>query len=312
MKRRHLYAAGAVALLGAGLVTLASPAAALGGEQGKLLIRSTGSVFTLSDNRVSRVVKPGKPATYTLGVLNTGPNAAQYRLSVTNAARSCPGPCNAPTIGVKAGSVDYSALNAAGGFFTNPVAAGATASFTVTFTPAADAGPGSVFFGSALLQDTAGSGLSAQQVQTSIAATTGSGPSDEFVTTSGESSSLQSAGFYPAYNGASLTPGKSTVFKVKLQNDSLTSTAIQFHLIDVFGCAGPFPATVKAGSADVTSLALAGTYVTAPLAPKKSQTLSVTIKYLSAGCTSGFWDAVASADGGTHQSGAVLLANPAA
>lgn len=310
----------AAGLLIVGTLALAAPATASGGgETGYLLIHGVGSAFTIGNGSVNSIaVNAGGVATFTFEVKNTGTATAQFNLSINDIGLSCNPGCTVPTQTVTTGSLVVTTLTRGdNGYFTPPIAAGKTATFTLKSTVAAGTPAGDVFVQQIRLRDTAYNDLD-EAVATDVVTTTakGTGAGDEYVTGSG---SQKAVGDPQLFGGFVTDPtvklGASATYTVKLENDSTETLPIQYQLNDPWGCSPSFPATVKAGTTDVTAAALAGTYMTPSLAPGKSVSLTVSVKYASlvSPCPkipgSDWWQSKATANGVTQM--VTLITNTA-
>jgi hypothetical protein len=260
-------------------VAFGGPAEAAGGEHGVMRIHGAGSVFAGSGAEISVVTSQGGTASYTFEVLNTGADTAQYNLRVAD--YGCGGTCGATTA-VTAGNLIVTKLTAGpNGYFTAPIDAGKLATYTFKVTVPKAGLPNSFYQVGLLLYDTSGLLLDGEDTITQIKATTGTRADDEFI--NGASQLPVSAIGYGIAQVSSpvVAVGGKTTFTVKLANDSAAPAAITWQILERQGCAEYFALNVKAGSLDVTSLVLSGSYVTPVLAPKASKTLSLTITYLA-------------------------------
>jgi hypothetical protein len=249
---------------------------------------------TCPENRVRL-----RTASYAFEVLNTGDDSAQYNLRVVD--YGCGGTCGATTA-VTAGKLVVTKLVAgANGYFTAPIAAGQVAKYTFKVTVPKNGLPDSYYQFGLQLFDTAGVSLDGEDTITEIKATTGTLADDEFI--NGASQLPISTEGYGIRNVSSpvIAVGGKTTFTVRLANDSAAPSAIHWGIVEEETCGQYFPFAVKAGSLDVTSSVMNGTYTTPLLAPKASKVLSLTITNVADAhnCVFGsfdYWDAYT--DGG--------------
>jgi hypothetical protein len=280
-----------VLLVGFGVVAWGSPAGAFGGEHGVLRIHGPGSVYAGSNAVVTLVTSPGGTVSFPFEVKNTGADTAQYNFRVSDIG--CGGPCAATHI-VTAGSLVVTKLSdGPNGYFTAPIGAGKLAMYTLKVTMPKTAAPNAYDVLVVNMYDTAGNFLDSEAVVALVKATTGTRADDEFV----NGASQPTVSGYPRSGNTIVTSptvavgGKAT-FTVKLANDSAAPSVIHWHLSEFNGCPAYFSVTVKAGTLDVTTRALNGTYATPTLAPKASKILTVTIinTAFALGCLGGAWD----------------------
>ncbi len=278
-RRRPLVLLVAVALAASSLA-LAGAASAYGGESGYLLIHGPGTAFAGPGSYNNVTTTAGGTATYTFEIKNTGSDTAQYDLRLsTGYADNC-GSCANAKIVLTPGTADsVAAAQGQTGWFTPPIAAGKTLSFTMKVTPPAGSPPGTVFEVDPFLDDSSGiNQISFAFAQVTVTASTGTAADDQFVTGAGSQKPVaQRGGAFTMVNDPSAKPNATSVFTVKLQNDSAVAGRITYQLYDYSGCGAAFPATVKVGTTDITAAAVAGTYQTPVLAKGKFTTLTVTV-----------------------------------
>lgn len=282
-------AASVVLLVGAGLVVASSPAAAAGGEHGVLRIKGPGSLYAGSLAGIAVVTTPGGTATFTFQVKNTGTATSQYNIRVIDAGCG-PAPCTAATK-VSSGSLVVTTLTVGpNGYFTAPINAGASATYSFGVTVPKTAVPGAYYQHFLNLYGTAGVQLDGEDAITEVKRTTGTRAYDEFINAAGQQPISGEHYGIGAVSTPVLALGAKSTFTVKLVNNSSTPTAMFWRLHELAGCAADFAVTVKAGSVDITATAYpTSTYATPVLAPKGSKVLTITIQYLTNvhGCSSG-------------------------
>ncbi len=309
--RRVLAVSASISLI---VIGLAASANATGGEHGVLLIHGPGTGFTRGDSIVSITTTPGGTATFTLEVKNTGTDTAQYNLTMSNNVFWCANTCDLPTLTLTTGSVIGTPLAlSANGYFTPPIAAGKTATFTLKATLPKSAVGGSDWVQQLALNDTAQHALDNEAMVENATATKATAGDDQIVTGSGGQKPFISPDTYTYTTDPSLAPGGRSTYSVKLENDGAVPTQIGYYLSTDPACVADFPASVKVGTVDVTAAALAGTYKTPVLTTGRSTTLTVTIAYGGnpnyCGDTegSGYWIGMSSTPNDPPQYGVLLV-----
>lgn len=307
----------AAALVVGVIAAVPTPAWAAGGEMGELGIKSSGTVYAAPYAAPIVVTTAGGTATFTFEVVNTGTVTSQYNLHADVASVSCdPSGCPSPVLAVTAGSTTITpSITGNNGYYTVPVAAGKTATYTLKVTTPRTGVPDNLYQAGITLSDTAGTQLSNESALVEIAATTGTAANDQFVNGAGQSTVRAPETLFNSVVGASsqiVAAGQGATYTVKLQNDGAVPAAITYHLSELMGCAASFGANVKVGRTDVTARALAGTYETPVLAHGKSTTLTVKLTLLSSPrpCVSDGddqWGSTASS--GASSAEAVLVVN---
>ncbi len=279
-RRRPLVLLVAVTLVAISSLSIAGAASAYGGEQGYLLIHGPGTAYAAPASYNNVTTTAGGTATYSFEIKNTGANTAQYDLRLSSGYAFNCGSCANAKIVLTPGTADtVTAAQGQTGWFTPPIAAGKTMAFTMKVTPPAGTPAGTVFDAGPYLDDTAGlAQLSFAFAFVTVTASTGTAVDDQFVTgAGGQKPVAQRGGGFTLVSDPSAKPNATSVFTVKLQNDSASPAKIAYQLTDYSGCGAAFPATVKVGTTDITAAAVAGTYQTPLLAHGKSTTLTVTV-----------------------------------
>jgi len=315
--RRIGLVAGFLALAASALTAFGAPANAYGGEQGKLLGKGVGSLYSAGHFAVvSSTTTAGATVTYSLQVKNTGSAPSQYDMYVLQGPFSCAPGCPTPVTVVSAGSLLASPLTGTpNGYYTAPIAPGKVITYLVKVTvPKGTPGSGNVFTYVQLL-DTDHNFLDELDFATNVTQTKGTALEDQFVTGAGGQKPVGiSPGLETYVTNAAVKIGGTSVFTIKLQNDSAAAGQIHELIFDTTSCAAYFPIKIKAGTIDVTALVLGGTYVTPVLAPGKFVTLTATVTFVATpvGCNnnSDIWvsDNYDSGTGGD----VFLVTNPAA
>lgn len=301
----------AAVLLTSALVTVASPATAAGGEQGELLLKGPGTVYGGPASLASLSVAPGTAAAFSFEVRNTGPSTAQYNIQLSSAGNVCAAACTSSAV-ITTGSLVVTQLAAGpNGYFTAPIAPGATAVYSLKITESkTGATPGDDVIYQLRLSDTAGAALgSSSTVYVNATRSTGTRAAEQFLSASGTPSTSGNASSFGIVTAPSVTVDKAFSFTVKLTNDSASPTPIAYVLN--FGqpnCSAYFPIKVvqssTLGGTNVTAAVTGGTYSTPALGHGASVTLTVSGTSLAGGlqCLLGYgngfadWSGVASAD----------------
>ncbi len=317
-RSRPLAVLFAIALAAVSSLSIAGAASAYGGEQGYLLIHGPGTAFAGPDSYNNVTTTAGGTGTITFAVKNTGPSTSQFLLEAYDFAENCSS-CAPAKMVVTPGPAGTAAAMLGSGYFTPPIDPGKTLTFTMKVTPPTGTAAGTVYDVEPFLFDTSGvNQLSEAFASVSVTASTGTAPDDQFVTGAGSQKPVaQVGGVTPLVSDPSAKPNATSVFTVKLQNDSAVTDRIAYQLTDTSGCGAAFPATVKVGTTDITSAALGGSYQTPLLAKGKFTTLTVTVT--AAGslsqCThlqnASFWLSY-SHSGNTVGHGIYLVTNPVA
>lgn len=290
LNRRLVRSVLAAVLTCTSVVTFASAASALGGEQGVLLLKGPGSLYGQPGNVATLSVAAGTAASFAFEVRNTGTSTAQYNLQLDTGGGQCAAACTSSAV-VTSGSVDVTSLIAGpNGYFTAPIAPGAVATYTLKITVAKTGStPGDDLPYQVRLSDTAGNQLGrTSQALVNVTRSTGTGGADQFVSSSGTpATSGNAVSGYGAATAPTVAVDKTFSYTVKLMNDSATATFISYHLLTDPNCSSYFPVTIaqksSLGSTNVTTAVLNGTYRTATLAHGGSVTLIVTGTSLAGG-----------------------------
>jgi uncharacterized cupredoxin-like copper-binding protein len=299
----------AAAVATAGVLAVPGAAFASGGEHGVLRIHGPGTTYAGSNAAVAIVTKPLQSASFPFQVKNTGTATAQYNFDVSLSSTVCSSECGGATVAVTSGSLILTTLaQGPNGYYTAPIDPGKTASYTLKLTMPSHISPNDGYAYTITLRDTAGTFLDTELAVAEIASTTGTTNHDEFVSGAGQQ---PLSGEGNVVSAPSLAIGASTNFTVKLMNNSSTATQIPFVVSEPDTCNAHFPLTVKSGLTDITTQAIQG-YHTPSLAPGKSLTLTVTIKYASVapGCGYDIRDVVTGTSG--NETNIALIVNPAA
>ena len=301
--KRWASAAVAAGVIITGLTAVSGAAGAYGGESGELLAKGPGSAYTTGGEPfVALQNTAGTPDTFGLEVKNTGSATAQFNIVLNNLAFTCAPGCPYPTVTISQGALDVTPLVKGGnGYFTAPIAPGKTSAYTLKLTVPKGTEASGTDYAVIELTDTAHNHLAYGIFDANVTQTKGTTSDEEFVAGAGGQKPVSDAHSLNALvTNPAVALGGTSVFTVKLQNDSTSSSQITYHLVDGSNCAAYYPATVKAGTTDVTALALAGTYISPVLAPGKNVTLTVTVKYASTplGCTGStdFWQSQTSSE----------------
>jgi hypothetical protein len=282
--KRLTTAALAVGVIITGVTAMSGGAGAYGGEAGELLIKGPGTAYTTgAEPYVALENTAGSTNTFGLEVKNTGAATAQFNIRLNNQSFTCAPGCPTPAVVISQGGLNATPLVlGSNGYFTAPIAPGKTIAYTLKVTiPKGLIGSGSIYT-ILELDDTAHTVISYGFFVSNVTQTKGTTGNEEFVAGSSGQKPLSYSNTLPDYvTNAAVKLGATSVFTVKLQNDSTTAAQVQYHLVDGSNCAAYFPATVKAGTTDITSLALSGNYVSPLLAPGKNVSLTVTVKYVA-------------------------------
>lgn len=282
-----------------------SPAAAAGGEQGKLLIKGPGSVYAGQISNaadppiITRSVAAGSAAAYSFRVKNTGTSVAQYNIQIP-----CDSACDNSTVAVSAGALAITPLTQGpSGYFTAPINPGAVATYTLKVTPSkSGTTPGDRFDVGVALFDTSGDTLlSTATTWTYITRTSGTGDSDQFVSSSGVG---VTSGDDSAVASPTVNVGQTATWKVKITNNTAAAQVVKYTLERASAdCADDYTLTVKDGTTNVTSFALGAGYFKG-LSQGQSMTLTVSAKVLQSprSCVEAqsrsldYWDSTAQSD----------------
>jgi hypothetical protein len=261
-------------LFTAGLVAV-SPAAQAASTSAQLQVKGPGSVYTDGDNGAHLVILPvsaGSSVTFAAKVINTGTTSAQYQLFGYD--NNDPSSVSTYTVN---GTVANGLINSGDGYYTPLIAAGKSIAITVkvafnkTVPPAAD--------GIELYLDSSDGATSidgANMVAVLKAPSAATGPNQMFVK-NGSSSYVGGPQNGVGVSGPALAVGGSTTFTAHLVNGGAAADVIDFSISDA--CTN-YLIDVKAGSTDVTTAVLGGTYRTPSLAHGGHQDLTVKTTYL--------------------------------
>ncbi|KAA1419085.1 hypothetical protein F0U44_11535 [Nocardioides humilatus] len=270
MLRRLLVACVAGALV---MLALVAPAEAVNLD-GRLQVKGPGSVYTVSGATVSLATSPGKGVTFSLKVVNTGTSVAQYNVKVFADSHL--------TVEATTGSLRLTPL-AVGpdGYFTAPIEPGAAQTIALKTTPIAGTTQTSLLTQVFLYATNNTSNLSQVILDTEIRAPKSSGNGYALYAHNGSQPFVGGDVSAQIATAPALKLGQTASYKVRLKNDSASSTEIGLYLDNVASCNAYYSTTVKAGSVDVTADAVSGHYVTPSLAPGKYKELTVAIKYVA-------------------------------
>lgn len=272
----------------------ATPAHAL--ASGYLVAKGTGSLYTANDYINLGAVPGGNARTFTFKIVNTGPTSQQFKVT---APTSSPGITRTLLQGSSPLPLPY---------YTAPVAPGGSLTLKLRVQLAGGL-PQAEYVTYVELRDPETSTLRDSFVA-DLHATyeTGTTNHDLFLKTGtqpyvgGSLKQIQSA--------SAIKPGSTATFRLRLQNNSGSPTAIGLKYNPAYGCLTSYSITVKQGTKNVTSAVDAGAYSTGILAPGARTELKVMIKLLEPiGCASSYFGYTASTPAGAvNQYAHVLVA----
>lgn len=257
------------------------------GEQGRLLVKGPGSNYAGSNALVSLTTTAGNTAKFGFKVRNIGTSEAQFRIHAFVYQIFCGTACDFPETTVTYGSLATKLAGGSNGYYTPPIAAGGTTTFSFNVKLPANASQRQIYNGIIRLYDTSGTQLDEERVDVNVKATTGTSAFDQFVTGAGSQPPAGARSFGQVnVTNPSVNVGGSNAYKVKLTNNSAAPAQIRYHLLPDNPCTTFYQPTVKKGTTNVTTAALNNTYATPVLQPGNSVTLTVTMKYIStlSGC----------------------------
>jgi hypothetical protein len=254
------------------LLTVA-PAAEAAVTAGTLQVKGPGSVYTVNGATVSLATSPGTAVTFSVKVVNTGTAVAQYNVKIFADSRL--------TVAATTGSLNLTPL-AAGpdGYFTAPIQPGAAQIIAIKLTPAAGTPQTSLNTYVQLFATDGTTTLGQVILDTEIQAPATSGSGYALYARNGTQKYIGGAVSDQIATAPALKLGSTAIYKVRLKNDSASSTQIGLFMANG-SCGSYYTTTVKAGTVDVTTAAASGQYVTPVLAPGQSKVLTVSIKYVA-------------------------------
>lgn len=250
-----------------------APAAEAANTAGRLQVKGQGSVYTVNGATVSLATVPQSAVTYSVKVVNTGSTVAQYNVKVFADSQL--------TVAATTGSLNLTPL-AVGpdGYFTAPIAGGGAQTISLKLTPEAGT-PQTSLVTYVQLYATDGTTVLGQVIlQTEIAAPASSGSGYALYARNGSQKYVGGAVSDQLASAPALKVGSTATYKVRLKNDSASSTQIGLFMASG-SCGSYYTTTVKAGTIDVTAAAASGSYVTPVLAPGQFKELTVSIKYVA-------------------------------
>ncbi|RNL79778.1 hypothetical protein [Nocardioides marmorisolisilvae] len=267
--RRFLLAAlSAVLVLLASILT--TPPSFAASQDGILLIKGPGSVYSGPSAYVSENVAAGSVDQFELLVKNRGTSLAQYNIKILTEGLHA-------TVDLYTGSVLLSPLPLTDdGYYTAPIQPGKTQPLTLKVKIPAGSPQGKtvVSFG---LFSTDGNYLADAYAETDVKAPTyGTFAYDVYAKQGGQNYTGGSID-QQAMTSPAIAYNATATFSVKLQNDGGSPSAIVGRLenSEYLQCS---TVTVKDGAVDVTRAVIAGTYTTPVLAVHASKTLTVSFK----------------------------------
>jgi hypothetical protein len=280
-RRRRPIVVGLVALLLVVLSTMLSQPAGAVNYDGRLQLKGTGSNFTGSGHVAALVVSAGGTATYSLKVVNTGADLAQYSLKVYSDQSA--------GLSVHSSSSDITALTSSyDGYVTAPIAAGKSVTYTVKVTAAPGTAQSTVRTFAGLSSVSADGShyfqLDSEQMYTEVKAPAAGTAADDLFVKGGSQPYVGGSVSGQTAAGPALKVGQSASYTLHLKNDGTAPGTIALHLDNPadLGCAAFYTTVIKDGSKIVTAAVLAGTYVTPTLKVGAAKDLTVTVKYVVA------------------------------
>jgi hypothetical protein len=273
-RRRILFGMISTVLILFGSVLSPSPGWAAS-QEGAILIKGPGSVYSGPSAYVSENVAAGSTDQFELQVKNTGRTLAQYNIKILTDGLPA-------VVDLYSGTLLLSPLPlTSDGYYTNAIPAGKTQALTLKVKIPAGSPQGSavIAFG---LYSTDGNYLSDAYAQTDVKAPTYGTSGHDIFAKQGSQALVGGSVNNQVMTSPALAYNASATYSVKLQNDGPSPTAI-------VGSATWFPSCasllVKDGVTDVTASFLAGTYTTPVLAVHAAKTLTVTLKRTVAACS---------------------------
>jgi hypothetical protein len=260
--------------------TLGSPSAgAAGAATGGLLeIHGPGGVYAGSNALVSTVTAIGGTGTFSIKVVNTESEPAQYDVRINP-------PDFGPLQTLTDGSKSVTALaQSPRGYVTGPIKAGKADVLTLTVTTPATAGSLYFYESSVNLYDLDGGFLDTVEWDDRVAAATGANATDAYLSSPGSAVVNTTPNDEGLVAAKPIRPNGVATYTVKLRNDARTPTAILVSFGEFPPCttgsgAPLFPATITVGGTDITAEASAETYLTPVLTHGKSLVFTVTVSY---------------------------------
>ncbi|WP_183095880.1 choice-of-anchor D domain-containing protein [Nocardioides stalactiti] len=243
-----------------------------------LKVLGIGSLYTGHDRTVTRTVKTsGTLMKYKLGVVNESGAPQTYKIRLTRS-----GAVGARTVWSTGVGAKELTIDGVGNFITPVVQPGKTGTFELRVTPTAPGQVTTVVDVDLLTPD----GFHVEGISTETNTAAPLNGTSGFELFAGQGSQPLVGGPVNGQTATSpaLNVGQSTSFKVRLKNNSTTARQIGLRLTPTPGCAGSFTVTVKAGTAVITTAALAGTYLTPSLGATKYKDITVSIKRTAVGC----------------------------
>ncbi len=267
----------AALLVGIGAVLAASlvivPAASAASHSGLLVVKGpNGSAYT-AGHLVSLAGKEGQTMTYTFQVRNTGATLAQYRINIDD------------WTGAQAQLYDGTLLlkplaSSPDGYYTKAIPPGGNQTLTIKI-PIPVGTPTYQHYSSINLYGTDGYFIDSTYIIAEEPAVLTGGTGADLFLKNGSQLAVGGPGrSYQSVTAPTLTGTQAATFTVTLQNSTAPVASIGFHLEDLGGCG--HVVTVKDGAADVTAVALAGGYLSPPMAKLGKRNLTVTVKNLGA------------------------------
>jgi hypothetical protein len=297
-------------LVTAGVVGL-TPVAQASSTSAKLEIKGPGSVYTVADEDQHFITLPasaGSAVSFAAKVINTGTTTAQFKLYAGDTA----GPGGGTVVYTVGGTVANGLINQPSGFYTPAIAPGKSVAITIKMTldkttPQADV------LSELELDSSDGTQIDRGEFDAILKApSTASGPAQVFVRNGSAAYVGGPEDFYSS-TGPSLAIGGSTTFTAHVVNGWTGPDVVDVTISDT--CTN-YLISVKAGSTDVTSRVLGGTYSTPSIAVNGHLDLTVKVTYLGprAGvpCDSDILQVQASSENFGGGGIEYLLANPAA
>ncbi|MFW6867640.1 hypothetical protein ACOACQ_09650 [Nocardioides sp. CPCC 206347] len=301
--RRALAAlvVGTGAVLAASLVVV--PAANAASHSGLLVVKGpNGSAYT-AGHAVSLAGKEGALMTYTFQVRNTGTTLAQYRINISD------------WTGAQAQLYDGTLLlkplaSSPDGYYTKALPPGGNQTLTVKIPIPVGTAPYE-HYSTVNLYGTDGYFIdTVYLVAEEPAVLAGATPADLFLKNGSQLAVGGPGRFNQIVTAPTIAGTQVATFTATLQNSTAPSASIGFW-VEYGGPCGPV-ITVKDGAVDVTAAALAGTYLSPPLAKLGKRNLTVTVKNIGASCTYVQIFVRAKVPGGSFQQPSVMEVNKAA
>lgn len=292
---------GIVAVLAASLAVV--PSASAASHSAALTVKGpNGSAYT-GGHVVSLVGKEGAVMTYTFQVRNTGTTLAQYRINIQD------------WTGAQAQLYDGTLLlkplaSSPDGYYTKALPPGGTQVLTVKI-PIPVGTAAYEHYSTVQLRGTDGFFIDdAYLVAEEPAVLTGATPADLFLKNGSQLAVGGPGRLNQIMTAPTITGTQVATYTATLQNSTAASARIRFWLDNWNSCGQVV--TVKDGAVDVTAAALAGTYLSPPLAKLGKRNLTVTVKNLGASCAFVQIYARAGVEGGSFSQTSVLEVNKAA